>query len=432
MAAPRSPLRKLGLASTIWMACAIALLLASAMLLWKLVFGADYREQALADVQRIEFDIAYQGGNAIPQNLTGETLTLETALAMADAASAPPPALPDEIPVEEVTPEEMVVKQDLPSPLPENDTQPADQPDNPEAPENPPLPQMIDTPEPPAQPDAPAEEAMPEEALPDEDNTPKLAPTEQMTDKGIIPAIAEDGTMPWQAFAKEAPATGDRPRIAVIVSGLGLAQLSTQSAIALPDTITLAFSPYGREATARMAEEARADGHEIMLDLPMQTDLYPAVDPGPYGIRADLGASVNHERLLTVLSKARGYVGLLGPSRDAISLDRNLTAPLVDGIAGQGLLFVSGYSEEPEGMFRVARQAAIPVLYTDVELDNRISEGYIRTQLARAEDIARSRGHALVVGHAYPITLELLEIWIRELESKGFVLVPVSALGERQ
>lgn len=420
----RSSITRLGVASTVWLAVAVALGIAALVLAWKLVFGADYRAQALTDVQRIEFDLRYNDGNAIPQNLEGETLSRETAKAMSAATATMPqepvaepaeqpdkteePAAPEAPTTEQSPAEETPAEGSVDPPAKE----PAEEPQQPSA-EN----QEPEAAEAPTTPDTPVPDA------------PTLAPVEKLTDAGIIPAIAVDGRKPWQYFAKRDFAkNSDTPRIAVVIRGLGLAQAPTETAIALPAEVTLSFSPYGREAAQALADSARRSGHELMLDLPMQTERYPAVDPGPYGLRTDLSPAENNQRLMTALTKLRGYVGLLAPARDMLSLDRAHTAPLIDGFAGQGLLFVSGYSQQPEGMFRLTRQAGVPILFTDITLDDRVNESYIRNQLARAEDTAHNQGHALVVGHAYPITLELLENWTRELAAKGFTLVPVTAL----
>src|SRR5690606_36178118 len=93
-------------ATAIWAACSLALLVATGVLAAKILFGRDYREQAFADVQRLEFELTYEDGSAIPHGLKGETLTLETALAMAEAASAgqPEPAHPAEAAPVEASP----------------------------------------------------------------------------------------------------------------------------------------------------------------------------------------------------------------------------------------------------------------------------------------------------------------------------------------
>lgn len=454
---------KLSIAASIWLACAIGFTLAAAWLGWKLVFGQDYIAQALKDVQRVEFDVVYEGGNARPQNLQGETLTLETALAMSEAAkvvtpdnAAPPPPeaepqtpaetpteSPAETPVE--APAEVSAEMPVDAPVDTPPAEPGEQPAEGETPPTGAAPAPIDptaipvdqTPDtaPATATDATDEPAAEPEARPEaepEPQGPQLAPVEELTGDGsILPVIAGDGAQAWRYFAKKDYAkSGKRPRIAVVIGGLGLSTSITESAIALPQEVTLSFSPYGRTATAAFAEQARLAGHEIMLDLPMETERYPAIDPGPYGIRKDSSASENHDRMMAVMGKARGYVGLLATERDVVTLDRNLTAPLIDGFAERGLLFISGYNQQPEGMFRLVRPAGVPILFTDVAIERLITETHIRNQLATAEDIARARGKALLVASPYPLVMELLGDWTRELAAKGFTLVPVSALGE--
>src|SRR3546814_2917386 len=57
-----------------------------------------------------------------------------------------------------------------------------------------------------------------------------------------------------------------RPRIAVVLTGLGLSDSATAAAIEeLPSAVTLSFSPYARDLE-RWIALARARGHEVMLD----------------------------------------------------------------------------------------------------------------------------------------------------------------------
>ena len=70
---------------------------------------------------------------------------------------------------------------------------------------------------------------------------------------------------PAEAFAqpvKPLPGKPDAPRIALIVSGLGVSANATSAAISkLPGAVTLAFIPYGVDAAP--AALARRQGHEI-------------------------------------------------------------------------------------------------------------------------------------------------------------------------
>ena len=52
---------------------------------------------------------------------------------------------------------------------------------------------------------------------------------------------------------------------------------------------TLAFTPYGSDP-AKLAERARAQRHEILLQIPMEPFDYPDNDPGPQTLLTTLGA----------------------------------------------------------------------------------------------------------------------------------------------
>src|SRR5207244_2764329 len=61
---------------------------------------------------------------------------------------------------------------------------------------------------------------------------------------GLLPIIATDGRTPFEAYRRPFVANG-RPKVALIVGGLGLNTRSTQQAIeTLPAEVTLSFSPY--------------------------------------------------------------------------------------------------------------------------------------------------------------------------------------------
>src|SRR5581483_10639350 len=108
---------------------------------------------------------------------------------------------------------------------------------------------------------------------------------------GPIPKIAVDGTRPADAFARPVqplPGKPDAPRIALIVTGLGIGTNATTDAIAkLPGPVTLALVPYGADIAA-LATRARTSGHEVLLQVPMEPFEYPDNDPGPQTLLTSL------------------------------------------------------------------------------------------------------------------------------------------------
>ena len=54
--------------------------------------------------------------------------------------------------------------------------------------------------------------------------------------------------------------------------------------------MTFAFTPYGAEVDS-LATKARADGHELLLQAPMEPFDYPDNDPGPQTLLTSLTPS---------------------------------------------------------------------------------------------------------------------------------------------
>src|ERR1700761_8082059 len=97
----------------------------------------------------------------------------------------------------------------------------------------------------------------------------------------LLPIIAADGRASWKAYARPFADDG-RPKIALVIGGLGLNPDQTKAAIEqLPPEVTLSFSPYAENLQAQI-DHARAAGHEVMVEIPMEPLDYPDNDPGPY------------------------------------------------------------------------------------------------------------------------------------------------------
>ena len=75
------------------------------------------------------------------------------------------------------------------------------------------------------------------------------------TRHGAIPKIAPDGKRPAEAYARIAKPQGkpDAPRIAIVITGLGVSGNVTQSAMSkLPGPVTFAFGPTALKSIARL------------------------------------------------------------------------------------------------------------------------------------------------------------------------------------
>lgn len=250
--------------------------------------------------------------------------------------------------------------------------------------------------------------------------------------EGLLPVIGTDGRKPWQVYARPFDMTDKRPRVSLIISGLGQSSAATEAAIQrLPGAVTLAFSPYARTLD-QWVNLSRAAGHEVLLALPMEPIGYPENDPGPHTLLTSLSERDNRDRLLYLLSRAPGYVGVLNSMGARLTTAPASLKPVLQEIRDRGLLFVDARSSLRSVAASQASELGLPRAINNRFIDIKAARGDIDQRLDELERIARQDGYALGIGSPYPITIERVLQWTQQLESKGIALAPISALVDLQ
>jgi hypothetical protein len=259
------------------------------------------------------------------------------------------------------------------------------------------------------------------------------APDSRLIEKspqGPIPKIAADGARPSDVYARPvvvgAAIKPGAPRVALYVGGLGLASGATQSAIALPPAVTLAFAAVG-EGLPKQTAQARDVGHEVLLQAPMEPPDYPANDPGPTTLLASDPAR-NIERLHMMMARFPGYVGLANHLGGRFLSDEAALAPVLRDVAGRGLFYVEDMSSEQSLVGSLAPGVGLTALRADVVVDRRDTPDAVKASLDELEAIARKRGTAIGAASALPNALAQIKRWADGLEGRGVALVPLSAM----
>ncbi len=288
--------------------------------------------------------------------------------------------------------------------------------------------------------DGPPESAPP--AMPAATGTADPPPGERLpvtdpalTEKGStgpLPKVADDGSRPWQTYARPFDGRDDRPRVAVIVTDLGLGAKATRTAIAaLPGAMTLAFSPYAADIDG-WARQARERGHEILLALPMESGAFPYRDPGPAALLASLPPEDNVGRLRGVLGRTSGYVGVISASETPLEADADGIRPILEEIRQRGLMYVDGHRLEVDVVATIAAELGLPQVVVNLVIDEEPTGAAIDLALARLETIASERAVAVGLARPYPVSIKRLAAWAGEVERRNLVLAPVSAAAGRQ
>nr|WP_246423055.1 divergent polysaccharide deacetylase family protein [Roseospira visakhapatnamensis] len=242
---------------------------------------------------------------------------------------------------------------------------------------------------------------------------------------GSVPTIGPDGTVPWRAYAAPDPAPPDSPRVAIVVRGLGMMVDPLHAAVTkLPPEVTLAFTPYARDARDKMTV-ARESGHEVMLELPMEPGSFPARDPGPLGLLTLLPDADNRDRLDQVLAAGHGYVGVMAGNGGRFAVSPDHMEPVLKRLRRAGLL----YLHQGEARSLVANRRLLPPLTAvDVVVDANGFAGSVRARLDYLGRLARARGTAVGIMQATPLNFAALRDWVAGLEGTGVALSPLSAV----
>lgn len=246
-------------------------------------------------------------------------------------------------------------------------------------------------------------------------NDPPLPPTERSSVGAPPPRYAAIAMI-----KADPPPAAAGAKVAVIVEGLGLNRAATEAALAkLPPTVTLSFSPYARDLK-RWIDRAKQKGHEVLIEVPMESKAFPAEDPGPLGLLTSLEPKDNQERLDTILKEATGAVGVLDTMGSKFRESQSHIGDVLTALKQKNLFYVQGRPGVRVGDIEV------PSATADVVIDERPFRAAVDARFDYAERLAKYQGSSVAVMSARPISFERLALWVEQLPKKGVALAPVS------
>ncbi len=262
----------------------------------------------------------------------------------------------------------------------------------------------------------------------------RAAPVPELVDTslgGQLPRISASNKKPSDVYARLTPMGvihSDRPKIAILLGGMGLNPKLTKTAIEdLPGDVTFAFAPYGENLQAQV-NRARANGHEVLLQLPMEPLGYPVNNPGPKTLLADADANANIEALHWHMSRFTGYTGITNYMGGRLLSTAAALKPVMQEIQKRGLVYLEDSSTSLTSSSDVAKDVNLPERHAQIVIDSDPTPQSIAAALGLLEDQAKSNGYAIGTGSGLEVTLDAVKAWSEQLKDKGILLVPVSAM----
>lgn len=243
-------------------------------------------------------------------------------------------------------------------------------------------------------------------------------PGDEFASLPVLPRPPRTNTFP--------PGTAGTPRVAIVIDDMGMDRVHSNKAVALPAAVTLAYLPYA-ENLGRQTESARAAGHELLVHMPMEP-VQSGVDPGPDALRVGLSEAEIRRRVARHLSAFSGYVGINNHMGSRFSAYAPGMEIVIDELRARRLLFLDSRTTAHSVGADLAAKDGIAYTERQVFLDNEPTPAAIAERLRDVEAFARQHGAAVAIGHPHAATLDALARWIPDVQSRGFVLVPITAV----
>ena len=154
---------------------------------------------------------------------------------------------------------------------------------------------------------------------------------------------------------------------------------------------------------------------------------YPDNDPGPRSLLTSLAPEQNIDRLQWLMSRFQGYVGVANYMGARFTANDQALAPVLREIAKRGLIYLDDGTSPRSLAGQIAGANMLPYAKAAMVLDAVPTPTEIDRSLQKLEGMAREKGVVVGVVNALPVSLDRLSLWAKSAESRGFVLVPISA-----
>lgn len=217
-----------------------------------------------------------------------------------------------------------------------------------------------------------------------------------------------------------------KPIVSLIIGGLGTSRSQTITAIdELPPEVTLSFVPRAR---ANLIRYAREKGHEVLLEIPMESHERGKTRPHNDRLLASVPADQNILRLKALLRGKKNLYGVITKRGDKFVTAKDAGAPVLAYLQDNQLAFFqhSGLSDTTFAADAAALNMEFAAAQENIDTELRSSE--VEAQLLKLETLALENGVALGTGFSYPLTADIVSRWSRRLSDKGILLAPASAV----
>lgn len=228
--------------------------------------------------------------------------------------------------------------------------------------------------------------------------------------------------------AKAVEVPDGKIRVAFVFSELGLNdEIAGKIMESTPPGVTFAFLPQGGELKKQISK-AREKGHEILLNVPMESSDYPNTDTGPNTLLTGLKPEENLKRTQWALTQTDKHIGFMNFQGSLFLASEADLHPILDDAQKRGIAFIEAEATYRTKAPEICKKIGIPYLKSNFVLNESLTPEELHAALIRAEQMAKENGSITIVAHTSPLNVQILLTWIQKAQEQEYVFLPISQL----
>ncbi len=212
--------------------------------------------------------------------------------------------------------------------------------------------------------------------------------------------------------------------ISIVVDDVGINNSALSKLTALPKQVAFAVSPYSSHVI-KIIVNAREEGRDTFINIPMQPYNYHYNDPGPYALLDNLPDADNKNRLQMLLNLANGVTGIHFNHREVFTTSTTNLQSIIP-IISESKLPIIYY--DPDGAKQLihsisSEKVLIPTLKIDMIVDAELEGTLIRNNFEKLMKKAELYGNAIGTIRPYPLSIDILNEYLPKFAESNIKII---------
>ncbi len=235
----------------------------------------------------------------------------------------------------------------------------------------------------------------------------------------------------WGSMYPEQNTTPDGGKLAIIIDDFGQDRSGVKEMMSINRHMTFAVMPF-LSFSEFDAENAYTKGFEVIVHLPMESDIGKLSLVGPRPILSALGDMEIQQIVMDSFESVPHALGANIHMGGKAGGDKRVVSDILDMMKLKGLYFVDSRTSKKAVAKGLADEKGVLCFERNIFLDGNRNKEQIKQQLRAAGELALKKGYSIAFGHVGAEggkkTAEAISEMLPEFDEKNIRLVFVSEL----